>query len=52
MTKKEIYSQCCVCKYPSRTPEQLKRTSHGICNGCLKITYPDAFKQMVEEGKI
>ena len=52
MTKNEILSQCCICRYPSRTTEQLKRTSHTVCNGCLQVVYPNEYKQMVAEGCI
>lgn len=49
MTEQEVLSQCCICKYPSRTPEQLKRTSHGICHICSPVAYPEAYKAKMEK---
>ena len=46
----EVFVQCCICFYPSRTPEQMKRTSSSICHGCLQVVYNEEYRMMVEEN--
>lgn len=49
---RELLWQCCVCRLPHRTPEELERTTHGMHNDCIRDFYPEIYRQMEKEGKL
>lgn len=51
MKEQELIFCCCCCGLPKFKPEDADRITHGIHIGCLKIEYPEEYKQMCENAK-
>lgn len=46
--KISINTVCCNCHKVMSGPEVAHQTSHGLCETCAKILYPDIFPELQE----